>query len=687
MVIGKLLCSKCYINSWIILFFSINKGKIIYSNKRKSIYNQSGVFNMRILTKRQEELLRFLLSIDTIVSGKELAEKFSITSRTIRNDVADLANILSIDSGIKILSIRGKGYKIEIEDSSKLNSFLDCFKNSENKFPVEPEERANYLLNRLLLSSEYLKLDDLAEELYISRSTVQNDLLNVKVLLENRGMSLLAKQNRGFIIEGEEKKRRYAISENVISHLSDQNINIINDLILPVDEMLILKNIVLKRLKEANLNLSDMALNNLIVHIAIACKRIRGGDYIQMQKVQPFHEKEFVVAQKIIRNISDQLAIRFPDVESSYVAMHLMGTKLFFNKEERSNWSKLEKKISQVAREMIAEVENKLNLKIGEDPELLASLSLHLKPVLHRYENNMPIRNTMLEAIKINYPIAFEAAIIASKVIERRFSILVDEPEVGFIALHFGAAIERTKIERKAKRCLIVCTTGLGSSRLLFYKLRSKFSDKISIVGTTELHNIGLYDEDNIDLIISTVPLSDDIKIPYVVVDALLDGNSIAQLEKTIIGDNHSIALLYLNRESIYLNKEFQTPEEIIKYIGEDLISKNYVNDGIVESALAREKAAATSFGNFVAMPHPLESFSNDTFWSLLTLNHPIPWNNKLVQVVCFLHIATHDMEELEPFYNELLSLLESKDKVKKLAQAKDSVAVLKIVENLHENI
>ncbi|MPN54591.1 hypothetical protein SDC9_202262 [bioreactor metagenome] len=86
-------------------------------------------------------------------------------------------------------------------------------------------------------------------------------------------------------------------------------------------------------------------------------------------------------------------------------------------------------------------------------------------------------------------------------------------------------------------------------------------------------------------------------------------------------------------------------------------------------------------------MPHPLESFSNDTFWSLLTLNHPIPWNNKLVQVVCFLHIATHDMEELEPFYNELLSLLESKDKVKKLAQAKDSVAVLKIVENLHENI
>lgn len=668
-------------------FFSVNKGKIIYSNKRKSIYNQSGVFNMRILTKRQEELLRFLLSIDTIVSGKELAEKFSVTSRTIRNDVADLANILSIDSGIKILSIRGKGYKIEIEDSSKLNSFLDYFKNSENKFPVEPEERANYLLNRLLLSSEYLKLDDLAEELYISRSTVQNDLLNVKVLLENRGMSLLAKQNRGFIIEGEEKKRRYAISENVISHLSDQNINIINDLILPVDEMLILKNIVLKRLKEANLNLSDMALNNLIVHIAIACKRIRGGDYIQMQKVQPSHEKEFVVAQKIIRDISDQLAIRFPDVESSYIAMHLMGTKLFFNKEERSNWSKLEKKISQVAREMIAEVENKLNLKIGEDPELLASLSLHLKPVLHRYENNMPIRNTMLEAIKINYPIAFEAAIIASKVIERRFSILVDEPEVGFIALHFGAAIERTKVERKAKRCLIVCTTGLGSSRLLFYKLRSKFSDKISIVGTTELHNIGLYDEENIDLIISTVPLSDDIKIPYVVVDALLDGNSIAQLEKTIMGDNHSIALLYLNRESIYLNKEFQTPEEIIKYIGEDLISKNYVNDGIVESALAREKAAATSFGNFVAMPHPLESFSNDTFWSLLTLNHPIPWNNKLVQVVCFLHIATHDMEELEPFYNELLSLLESKDKVKKLAQAKDSVDVLKIVENLHENI
>ncbi|WP_368901383.1 transcription antiterminator [Oceanobacillus oncorhynchi] len=642
---------------------------------------------MRSLTNRQEELLRFLLSKDTIISGEELAKRFSVTSRTVRNDVAVLASILSIDSGIKILSIRGKGYKIEIEDSSKLNSFLDSFTNSKDGFPVEPEERVNYLLNRLLLSSEYLKLDDLAEELYVSRSTVQNDLLNVKVLLEKLGMNLLAKTSKGFIIEGEERRRRYAISERVISHLNNHNINIINDLILPENEMLILRNIVLKRLKETNLNLSDIALNNLIVHIAIACRRIRGGDYIQTQKSQVSQEKEFTVAQKIIQDISDQLNIQFPDIESSYIAMHLMGTKLFFNKEERGNWGKLEKKILQVAEEMILEVERKLNLGIRKDQELLATLSLHLKPVLHRYENNMSIRNTMLEAIKINYPIAFEAGVIASRVIERRFSILVGEPEVGFIALHFGAAIERTKIERKPKRCLIVCTTGLGSSRLLFYKLRSKFNDRISIVGTTELHNIGLYDEENIDLIISTVPLSDNVKIPYIVVDSLLDENSIAQLEKTIMDENNSIAFLYLNRESIYINRDFRTPEEIIRYISEDLINKKYVSDGLVESVLAREKAAPTSFGNLVAMPHPLESFSNDTFWSLLTLNRPIHWNNKLVQVVCFLHIATHDMEKLEPLYKELLSLLESEDKVKKLLQAKSSLEILKIVENLHENI
>ena len=42
--------------------------------------------------------------------------------------------------------------------------------------PVMPEERVRFMMRKLLLQSDYLKIDQLAEELFISRMTVSSDL-------------------------------------------------------------------------------------------------------------------------------------------------------------------------------------------------------------------------------------------------------------------------------------------------------------------------------------------------------------------------------------------------------------------------------------------------------------------------------------------------------------------------------
>ena len=73
----------------------------------------------------------------------------------------------------------------------------------------------------------------------------------------------------------------------------------------------------------------------------------------------------------------------------------------------------------------------------------------------------------MLSAIKENYPLAFEAGVIAGIVIKEQTGIDIHENEIGYLALHFGAAIERRKTERPPKRCLIVCASGAGSAQLL----------------------------------------------------------------------------------------------------------------------------------------------------------------------------------------------------------------------------
>lgn len=73
----------------------------------------------------------------------------------------------------------------------------------------------------------------------------------------------------------------------------------------------------------------------------------------------------------------------------------------------------------------------------------------------------MNIRNPLLNDIKVNFPAAFEGALIASKCINNFLEVEVGEHEVAFIALHIGVALERMKNKnKKIKRVILVCASG-----------------------------------------------------------------------------------------------------------------------------------------------------------------------------------------------------------------------------------
>ena len=87
--------------------------------------------------------------------------------------------------------------------------------------------------------------------------------------------------------------------------------------------------------------------------------------------------------------------------------------------------------------------------------------------------------------------------------------------EIGFITLYFTMAMERIEKEIKKLSVMIVCPTGIGSSRLLTESLKKEYPD-LDIRGITsafELDNIRLQEE-GVDRVISTVKL--EIAYPYI---------------------------------------------------------------------------------------------------------------------------------------------------------------------------
>ncbi|PLT27543.1 BglG family transcription antiterminator [Peribacillus deserti] len=643
-----------------------------------------------MLNTRMTAILRELMGAKSCITGEQLAAAIDVTSRTIRNDMKELDSILSYHGG-NIRSKRGTGYQLMIEDEQAFLHFLkENFQrdsNREDHIPSVPEERVQYLIKRLLLTDQYVKLDHLADEMFISKSTIQNDLRDVKKLLNLYGIALEKRPNYGIKLKGNEVNLRYCMSEYIFNRAGTHpDINNLGVSLLTAEEMQVIKDIILKQVKDHSIDLSDISLNNLVIHIAIAYKRIQNSNYVSLSPAQLQEitsQLEYDVAHRIIKNIEYKLDVRFPDTEIAYIAIHLLGTRTManLNLEEAELQEYMDDDIHLLSKKIVDSIEKKLGLGIGDDKELLVSLNLHLKPALYRFRYKMNLRNPMLDEIKATFPIAFEGGIIAGVVIKEELNIDINEHEIGYIALHIGAAMERRTLSTIPKKCLIVCASGLGSAKLLSYKLQSVFGTKIRIAGTIEYYKLQDFPIQSVDFIISTIPISEAISVPVIEVNTFLGHNDFQKIESQL-KTNQSQTTNYTSEDLVFLQKKFETREEVLSFLTERLMKLGLASESFLESVLERESYSPTSFGNLVAIPHPAIPQTNTTFWAVCTLQKPIKWGDKRVQFICLLSIEKNSTGDFQSMYNLLGSLLDDSTKVQQFLKCRTYKEFIQV---LHE--
>lgn len=639
------------------------------------------------MIQRQKNIIKDLKY--SKMSIKEISEKQNVTERTIRNDIKAINEELRPFES-ELLKNKDGNYFLFINDGKIFNEFeKQELLNFEFDFS-EPRDRIAYISLRYLFSAKYIKSEKFLDEMFISRSSMQNDMKDVRELLAKYNLDFDVKPNYGLKLVGEEKDIRNAISYLLNKVNENKYYSTIDDFSLIFDKGILKKiyNIIVKNINNSDVKLSDFALNNLVIHIAIAIRRIEINQYFEKKLNNEFtHTSEFEIAKKIVNDIEREFSLDFPIDEVYYITMHLLGTKLILNKNVKTISSKDDIKILDLATKMIKAVDKEMRVNLIKDPELFNSIVQHLKPSIYRYNNNMNIRNPLLSSIKANYPSAFDAAKIASKVIEEELGIKFNEDELGYIAIHLGAAIERDKLNYKIARTLLVCTTGLGSSKLLKYKLESRFSDKIEIVDTTEFYNIDKYRDKSLDLVISTVPFKSQLDVPVIYITDILGDTSFGEIDNFINNFNMSKDFEFLNMNDIYLDLDFSTKEEVLKYLTDEIVKKGKTPESLYESIMEREHIATTSFGNNVAIPHPIEPIAKETFITIGILKNPIIWSDKKVQLIIVLNVAKNTAQNYDSMYKLLLQIIDNDKDVKDLINSNSAKELYdKIVDKIKED-
>lgn len=620
------------------------------------------------MVSRQMGDIYRMLSEHEYQTAEALGESLGVSSKTVRNQLKNLNELLS-DYNVYVESKHGAGYRLVVEDTERqkeLEAMMQKKELQESGIPNSSEERVEYLLEYLLNTDGYVKLDELSEMLYISKKTLTGNLKEVENLLKEYHLCLQRKPNYGIRVEGREFDRRLCIAGYVARKVQvseklegDQDVT---------EEIQWIHRCVQNCLSRYNFDISNVAFQNLVLHIQIAVLRMRGGHYVPMMEGEADKirdKKTYRIAEEILGKIKEKFRVDFPDSEIGYIAIHLEGKKTLLNTaaaEETEGNLIISQEISDLVGFMLSAVYDAFKFDFRDDLELRMSLSQHLVPLVVRIQHDMKLTNPLLRDIRERYSLAYSMATTSCVILNHKFHKVVKEDEIGYIALLFALALERKKTEIAKKNILLVCASGKGSAQLLLYRYKTEFGPYINKISVCDVGRIQEQNFADIDYIFTTVPIPVKVPVPIQEVEYFLKSSDVQAVKRTLMGKTDSPVLDIYPRDLFLPHMKFADKDEALRTLCGFVCERGLAPKEFLDSVRAREVLAKTAFGNSVAMPHPIEVVGKTPFVCVAVLDEPIQWTQNdpesMIQVIFLVSVANYEHFDVQKFYQVTAKLL-----------------------------
>lgn len=635
---------------------------------------------MRI-SKTSFDILNYLV-VHNNVTYADICKELNISEKTLKEYLDEILYELKCVKDIKIIIKPGEGIKVE----GNLAKIIDDIEINRD-YISDKDSREVYVLSRLLQTNNYIKIIDLAEEMYISRSTLENTLREIRERKIPKGLTYVSNRN-GIKIEGSDIVKRKMLTSVMKFYwgglVADDkelrikiDINYNNSNFIDSEVMEKLTDIINDFIKENNIFITEYEYQSLIIHIAIAIERIKNGNYLHSSDKLEINESK--TAASLINQIEEEFKIIFPVLEKDYIAIHMnaIEKKVIYKKSKKTNLVDLEYK-----NELIEIIENTIINK-NNNIKALNNMILHLNAAIRRLKLNVTIKNPYKIDIKKGYPLAFSQSVTLGRRLEQRFSIKLNEDELSFIALHIQM-ISSIK-EDDEYTVVLVCSSGYGTSKFLEQRILNKFKDKIKI---NRVLSIGEYLNTDIieDLVISTIPIENS-ETPVIVVSPMLNEVDVKKIESKVsyeefenkyIENNEFINLISLSMIKIS-NKYNENYKGVLKYITDKLLESGLAEKGILDNVLQREELSSTALDDF-SMPHSNIEYIKQPIIYVYINENGIDWDGDIVYVVFFFGLNQIIKDKIFKIYEFFNHFISDKNNINTLRYTKDEKDVIKIL-------
>ena len=573
--------------------------------------------------------IRILSRTEGFTALKVLSDQLDLSERNLkklikRNEASGRENGFHLEH-------TSLGVRLCIDDNRRFLLFLQ---ESEAQMDTV-RSRMDYILSRLVQTDGYVRIEELADELYVSRATIDRMMAEIKDAAGEYELRVVSRPKYGIRLEGPQVGKRLCYARHAAGERR-----------LGQEITTRVQAILSEKLEDSGMTLNDAGFSNLVYHCAIAVRRILKGNQLDGDadlRLDGEYQKEYALAREIARSFETDFHISVAENEVYYITMHLLGKKVM------ENMRAVCPEIIDLTDRILATVRERRGIDFSGDEELKTMLALHLQPMLARLRFGMKQENPMLDQIRTQMNRAHELALYASRTIEDRTGLLMNEDEAGYLALYFALALEKRENSKGRRKLVLVCASGRGTSKLLQYKLKRRygFADEDLILASA--FELGRMDLSRCACILTTIPLEGSFEVPAILIDVSLSESSLEKVDsfvyKTPAATGRSDENTIRDR-LIFLNQEFRRPEEAIRFLC-DAAQKEYgLSPAFTESVLKREELSSTDVGNLVAMPHPFDYDVDGPVFALMTLKKNIRWKRGPVRLILLLALPKRETEE-----------------------------------------
>ena len=608
---------------------------------------------MRFPNQRLAQL--FTLLRNETLPQDELAQRLSVSTRTVRADITAL-NALLAQYGAQFTLNRGSGYQLKIDDRSRFQALEETAPKTQH-VPRTAQERIHFLLVRFLTSAFSIKLEDLADEWFVSRATLQNDMVEVRERFQRYQLTLETRPRHGMKLFGSEVSIRACLTDLLWELTLQGGMNpLISAEALEADVPAQLEPVLQETLTRHHIRLTDVGERFICLYGAVVVRRVSEGYTLADFSAEDVAQNVRDAARDLAGELQRLAGKPFSPAEEEWLCVHIAARQVQDVDPETISADDDEALVNYILRY----INSQYNYNLLDDAQLHADLLTHIKTMITRVRYQIMIPNPLLDNIKQHYPMAWDMTLAAVSSWGKYTPYTISENEIGFLVLHIGVGLERHYNigYQRQPHVLLVCDTSNAMVRMIEAILQRKYP-QLAIAATISQREYEQREAIDEDFVISTVRIGEKDK-PVVTIAPFPTDYQLDQIGKLVLVDRTRPWMLnkYFDAAHFRVIDKPIDQQTLFAELCQQLQQEGFVDAEFHDSVVEREAIVSTMLGDGIALPHALGLLAKKTVVYTVIAPQGIAWGDETAHIIFLLAISKSEYEEAMAIYDIFVTFL-----------------------------